>query len=132
MNRLDPVFTDLSVFLLLPFSVESVSLEEALVGVGLVVPPTIRALKRVWAWFTFLHLEMRRVCLLISLATPSEFTVVFGFVGTITLDALGTLDSARKGHMTPLPAILTLGYAQVHVSTSNCGNILANIKAAID
>jgi len=116
----------------LPFSVETVSPEGALVGVSLVVPLTIRALERVWAWFAFLCLEVRRVHLLVSLATPPEFIVVFGFVGAITLDTLGTLDSARKSHMTLLPAILTLGYAQVHVSTSNCGNILADVKAAID
>jgi len=109
-----------------------VSPEGALVGVSLVVPPTIRALERIWAWFAFLRLEARRVHFLVSLATPPKFTVVFGFVGAITLDALGTLDSARKSRMTPLPAILTLGYAQVHVSTSNCGNILANVEATID
>jgi len=116
----------------LPFSVETVSPEGALVGVGLVVPLTIRALERVWAWFAFLRLKVRRVRLLVSLATLPEFTVVFGFVGAITLNTLGILDSARKSCMTPLPAILTLGYAQVHVSTSNCGNILADVKAAID
>jgi len=123
---------DLSIFLLLPFSVESVSPEEALVGVSLVVPLTIRVLERVWAWFAFLRLEVRRVCLLISLATPPKFTVVSRFVVAITLNALGILYSARKCHMTPLPAILTLGYAQVHVSISNCGNILADVEAAID
>ena len=132
MNQLNPIFTDLSIFFLLPFSVELVSLEEALVGVGLVVLPTIRALERVWAWFVFLRLKMRRVHLLIHLTTPPEFMVVFRFVGAITLDILGTLDSARKSCMTPLPAILTLVYVRVHVSTSNYGNILANIEAAID
>jgi len=93
------------------FSVESVFSEEALVGVGLVVPPTIRALERVRAWFTFLCLETRRVRLLIHLATPPKFTVVFRFVEAITLDALRTLNSTRKSHVTPLPAILTLEYA---------------------
>ena len=58
--------------------------------------------------------------------------VVFGFVGAITLDALRTLDFARKSYMTPLPAILTLGYAQVYISTSNYSNILANVEAVID
>jgi len=110
-NQLDPVFTDLSIFLLLPFSVESVSLEGALVGVSLVVSLTIRALKKVQAWFAFLCLKTRRVRLLVHLATLPKFTVVFGFVGAITLDTLGTLDSARKSRMTSLPAILTLGYA---------------------
>jgi len=75
---------------------------------------------------------VRRVYLLVSLTTPPEFMVVFGFVGAITLDALGTLDSARKSRMTSLPTILTLGYARVYVSTSNCGNILADVEVAID
>ena len=132
VNRLDPVFTDLGIFLLLLFSVESVSPEGALVGVGLVVPPTIRVLERVQAWFAFLSLKMRSVCLLVCLATPPEFMVVFRFVEAITLDALKILDSARKSRMTPLPVILTLGYTWVHVSISNCGNILADVEAAID
>ena len=131
-NWLDSVFTDLSVFLLLPFSVELVFPERKLVGVGLVVSPTIRVLERVWVWFIFLCLKARRVCLLISLAIPSEFTVVFRFVGTITLNALGTLNSIRKSCMTLLPAILTLGYAQIYVSISNYSNILADIEATID
>jgi len=58
--------------------------------------------------------------------------VIFGFVEIITLNALETLDSARKSHMTPLPAILTLEYAWIHVNISNYGNILADIEAAID
>ena len=123
---------DLGIFLLLSFSVESVSPEGILVGVGLVVLPTIRVLERVWAWFTFLSLKTRRVCLLVCLAIPPEFMVVFRFVEAITLDALKTLDSARKSCMTPLPAILTLRYTQIHVSTSNCGNILADVEIAID
>jgi len=102
---------DLSIFLLLPFSVESVSSEGTLVGVGLVVSPPIRALERVRAWFIFLCLETRRVHLLIHLTTPPKFTVVFRFVETIILDALRTLNSTRKSCVTPLPAILTLGYA---------------------
>ena len=106
--------------------------EGALVGVGLVVFLTIRALERVWAWFAFLYLEMRRIHLLVCLATPPKFIVVFGFMGAITLDALETLNSARKCRMTPLPAILTSGYVWVHVSISNCSNILANIEAVID
>ena len=96
------------------------------------VPPTIRVLERVRAWFAFLSFKMRRVCLLVCLAIPPEFMVVFRFVEAITLDVLKTLDSARKSRMTPLPAILTLGYTQIHVSTSNCGNILADVEAAID
>jgi len=116
----------------LPFFVEPVSPEGALVGVGLVVPLTVRALESVRAWFAFLCLETRRIHLLVCLATPPKFAVVFRFVGAIAFDTLGILDSARKSCMTPFPAILTLGYTWVYVSTSNCGNILADIEAMID
>ena len=84
------------------------------------------------ARFALLCLEMRHVYLLVCLAAPPKFIVVFGFVGAIALDALETLDSARKSHITPPPVVFILGYAQIHVSTSNYGNILANIEALID
>ena len=123
---------DLSVFLLLPFSVELVSPERALVGVGLVVSPTIRALERMGAKFALLCLEMRHVCLLICLAAPPKFIVVLGFVWTVALDTLRTLDFARKGCMSPPPAVFALGHAWVHVSPSDSSNIPANVKALID
>jgi len=34
--------------------------------------------------------------------------------------------------MSPFPAIFTLKYAGVHISSSNDGNIPSNIKASID
>ncbi len=50
----------------------------------------------------------------------------------IAFDALGALDSARKGCMTPPPAVFVLEYIQVHVCLSNSSNIPANVKAPID
>jgi len=58
--------------------------------------------------------------------------VVLGFVWTVALDILGTLDSARKGCVSPPPAVFALEHAQVHVSPSDSNGILANIKAPID
>ena len=84
------------------------------------------------AWFTFLCLKIRRVCLLIHFAAPPELLVVLGFMRTVALDAFGTLDSAGKGCVSPPPAIFVLGHAQVHVSPSDISNIPANIKAPID
>jgi len=83
---------DLGIFLLLPLSVETMSPEGALVGVSLVVPPTIRAFEGMWTRFALLHFEARWVCLLIHLAIPSEFAVVFRFVRAIALDAFGALN----------------------------------------
>ena len=51
---------------------------------------------------------------------------------TIVLDALGTLDSARKSCMFPPPAVFALGHTWVYVSPSDSSNISANVKALID
>jgi len=107
-------------------------LEWALVGAGLVITPTIRSFEQVRAWITLLYLEMQRVCLLICFAALPEFMVVLGFVWTVALDTLGALDSARKGCVTPSPAVFALEHAWVHVSPSNSSNISANVKAPID
>jgi len=76
-NRIDPVFTDLDVFLLLPLSVEPVFPEWALDGVGLVVASAIGTFECVWARIAFFGFEMRWVCLLVHFAVPPKFSVVF-------------------------------------------------------
>jgi len=83
---------DLGVFLLLLLSVEMMFPEGALVGVGLVVLLTIRAFEDMWVRFALLRFEVRWVCLLICLATPPEFAVVFGFVRAIAFDTFGALN----------------------------------------
>ena len=100
----------------------------ALVGVSLVIAPTIRAFERVKAWITFLSLETQRVCLLVRFAVPLKFLVVLRFVWTIALNILGVLDSAREGCVSPPPAVFALGYTWVHVGPSNSSNIPANCQ----
>ena len=58
--------------------------------------------------------------------------MVFGFVWAIAFYALHSLDSVGKGSMSPLPAILTLGYPWVHVRPSNYSDVSSNIEALID
>ena len=106
--------------------------EWALVGVSLVITPTIRAFEQVRAWITLLSLKMWRVRLLVHFAAPPKFLVIFGFVWTIALDTLEALDSVREGCMSPPPAVFALGHTQVHVRPSNSSDIPANIKAPID
>jgi len=123
---------DLSVFFLVPFTIESMPPEWALVGVSLVITPTIRAFEQVRAWIALLSLKMWRVHLLVHFAAPPEFLVIFGFVWIIALDILGAFDSVRKGCMSPPLAVFALGHAQVHVRLSNSSDIPANIKVPID
>jgi len=75
-----------------------------------VIAPTIRAFERVRAWIALLSLETQRVCLFVYFVAPPKFTVVLRFVWAIAFDALGALDSAREGCVTPLPAVFALRY----------------------
>jgi len=68
--------------------------KRTLIGNGLMVALAVRAFERVRAWFTLLGFKPRQVDLGICLATPTEFSMVFRSVGTITFNALGTLDPA--------------------------------------
>jgi len=86
VNRFGPVFTDLNVFLLLPFPVEIMFSEGALDRVSLMFSSTIRTLEQVGAQFSFLCFKLRRVQFFICLTTPSEFAIVLQFMGAITLD----------------------------------------------
>jgi len=132
VNRFDPVFTDLGIFLLVPLPVELMFPEWALVGVSLVIAPAIRAFECMRACVAFLSLETRGVCLLIRFAALSKFSVIFGSVRSIVLDVLGALDSARESSVSPLPAIFALGDSRVHVCPSYSSDIPANIKVPID
>jgi len=106
--------------------------EWTLVGVSLVIAPAIRAFECMRAWVTFLSLKTRGVRLLICFVAPPKFLVIFGSVRSIALDALGALDSAREGSMSPLPAIFALEDSRVHVCPFYSSDIPANVKAPID
>jgi len=69
------------------------SSKQILVGVGLMVALAVRAFEQMRAWFVFLGFQSRWVDFSISLAAPTKFSVMFRFVGTITFDAFGPLNS---------------------------------------
>ena len=58
--------------------------------------------------------------------------MVLRFVWTIALDAFSSLNATQKGRMSPLPAILALGDSQIHIRTSNCGDVIAHIEAPVN
>ena len=92
----------------------------------------VRTFEWMGAWFAFLGFQSRRVNFAVCLATPTEFSMVFGFMGAITFDALGTLDSAWKGCVSPFPAVFALGDAGIYVCSLNGHDIVANVKTSID
>jgi len=120
------------VFLEVPFSVEAVPSEWALIRIGLVLSPTVGVFERVRAWFTPFCFKMRWVQFFICLAAPPEFTVVLRFVRPITFDVFRPLDSAQESCVTPSPAVLILGHTWIHVSTSNSGDVSSKVKAPVN
>ena len=84
------------------------------------------------ARFAFLGFQPWKVCLGVSFATPSEFAMIFGFMWFIAFDAFGTLNSAQKGYMSPLPTILALGDTGVHVGSPDGCNVVSNVETSVD
>ena len=58
--------------------------------------------------------------------------MMFRFMRPITLNAFGSLNSTRKGGVTLLPAIFTLGDSRIHVRSSDCSNVVAHVEAPIN
>ena len=53
-------------------------------------------------------------------------------MGTIALNAFGPLDATRESGVTPFPAIFALGNSQVHVGSSDHGDVIAHVEASVD
>ena len=123
---------DLSILLLLPFLIESMPLEQTQIWVSLVVTPAIQAFEHIWAWFLFLCFKSWRIWFFIHFIAPSKFAVIFQLVRTIAFDTLRFLDSTRKCWMIPFPTVFTLRYTQIHVSTPNSSDVLADIEALVN
>jgi len=85
---------DFSIFLEMPFSVEVVPPEWALVQIGLMVSLTFGAFERMGTWFILLCFEVQWVQFFVHLTAPSKFAVVLRFVRSIAFDAFQALDSA--------------------------------------
>jgi len=83
------------------------------------ISTTVGALGGMQTWFAFFYLKVRGISFLIHFTIPSKLMMVFSLVRAI---ALGALDTVGHSHMSPLPAILALRDARVHVGSSNSYN----------
>jgi len=59
-------------------------------------------------------------------------TVVFHFVGSITFDVFCLLNPTYKGYVAPLPAILALRYARVHICSTYCSDVVFYIEEPVN
>jgi len=51
---------------------------------------------------------------------------------SIALYTLRSLDMTYFCHMTPLPAVLALWHAWVHIGSANCSNETPNVEIPVD
>ena len=123
---------DLSIFLLVPLPVKSVSLEWTQVGVGLVIATAVQTFEQMRTWLAFLGFQSWWVDLGVGFATPAKFSVVFGFVRTITFNILGFLDFAGECCVTPLPTVFALWNSGVHVGSSDSCDEVADVEVSVD
>ena len=83
-------------------------------------------------WFALFGFQSRSVKFGITLATPTELSMVFRLMRTVALNALCRLYPAQKHRMSPPLAVFTLGDTQVHVCPPDSGNVIADIKAPVN
>ena len=93
-DGLRSVFTYLGILLDMPLPVEAMLPERTDIRVGLVISFAVRTLEGMRARFTLFCFKSRRISFSIRFTTPTEFPMMFRFVGPVAFDAFGSLDTA--------------------------------------
>ena len=127
-----PSVTDFLLFFWMPFAIKPILPEKTKVRVCLVVTSTVEAFEGMGARFTLLGFQSKGIRLAIIFAILCKMSAVFRFVGTVTFGIFWFLNSARKGCMTPFPAVLALRYTRIHVGTSNRSYVASYVEASVD
>jgi len=97
-----------------------------------VVSFAIGALEGMRVWFALLGFKPGRINFGVSFTTLTEFPTMFRFVRPVALNVFGSLNSTRKGGVTPLPANFTLGDSRIHVCFSDRSDMIAHVEAPIN
>jgi len=116
----------------MPLMIEPMSPEWTLNGVSLMISFTIGVLEQMRARFALLGFKSRRISFIISLATPTELSMMFQLVRAIAFNAFRSLNHTRQGGMFPFPAILTKRDTRVHVCTSDSGNEVSYVETPVN
>ena len=110
-------------------SIETVMPVWTTIAVCLVITFTVHAFEDMRTWFTFL--SGCSICFLILHATPCFLSVVFGCMSSIALGTPGDMRATAKCQMSPLPTVLALWNAWIHIGTFDGSNETSNIEATI-
>ena len=61
-----------------------------------------------------------------------KVTIVFSEIETITFHTFSFLNMTYSCHMSPLPTVLILWYAWIHIYISNCCDVATNIESSVN
>ena len=99
----------------MPISIEMVMPVWTTIAVCLVIAFAVHAFEDMRTWFTFLG--GHSICFLVLHATPCFLSVVFSCMSSIALGTPGDMRATAKCRMFPLPTVLALQNAWVHIGT---------------
>ena len=112
----------------MPLLVKAIAPEGILVVISSMVTLAIQTLESVRTRYTICSHLPRRVRLGISLATPSQQFVALNFMKTTIFLTFSPLSVTGMCKMSPVLAIVTLGYSRVHSSSPDCNSMTLKIK----
>jgi len=112
----------------MPFLIKVIFPEWACITVCLMFSFVVDILEEVRARFTFLGFESEGISFKASLITPCHFSVILHLIRAIILDTPRSMSSTCKNHVFPFPTILTLRNTWVYTNSSNCYDIISNMK----
>jgi len=92
----------------MPFLVETMFPEWAVIRIGLIFTFTVKTLEGVGAWFALFCLWPGWVNFIIGFTILSKVTMIFSEMRTIILYTLSPLNMAYSCCVFPLPAVLVL------------------------
>ena len=116
----------------MPFSIESILLDQNNVAIYLVFVFIINILERVSTKLFFLSFKFRRVSFKVILTIPYYLLVIFNFIRTIALLAFSTIYMIGKDSISLLPTILALRNTRVHIGSLDSSNMLFYIEISVN
>ena len=128
-NWIGSIFTELLVFIWVTFFIKTVFSERAHITVCLMFALIVDVFESVCARFRFIFfdLKFKWVNFEASITTPYYLSIVFDFVGSVTLNVSRPMYMICKSCVTPLLAILALKDFRVYICFSNGCNVSWNI-----
>jgi len=118
----------------MPLFIEPMLLKGTQFAISLVFTLTVDtvSLEEVDVKLFFFCLQSQRVDLKVCLVIPHYVPVMLDFVRSIAFDTFSTMHLVHECHMSSFPAVLIMWDTQIHVCSTNDGNVAFYIKIPVN